>query len=118
MTAARNHAVVGVVDDKIYVIGGRFGSAFIFTGSNANVVEGYDPTTDQWGLVKARMPTEQSRRAAIEAASLRFHPILMTSLAFIFGVASRYSIGTSVFGGMIAVTILSVLFVSLLFIVI
>ena len=66
------------------------------------------------------------REAAIEAARLRFRPILMTSLAFILGVvplvaasgagaASRHSIGTGVFGGMIAATILSVLFVPLFF---
>ena len=66
------------------------------------------------------------RDAASEAAGLRFRPILMTSLAFILGVvplvvaggagaASRHSIGTGVFGGMIAATILSVLFVPLFF---
>jgi len=67
--------------------------------------------------------------AAIEAARLRFRPILMTSLAFILGVvplvaaggagaASRHSIGMGVFGGMIAATILSVLFVPLFFLLI
>ncbi|MBS0169568.1 MAG: hypothetical protein JSR62_04380 [Nitrospira sp.] len=60
MPTARNHAAVGAVRGKIYVIGGRLGSAFIFTASNTNVVEEYDPATDQWGLVKARMPTERS----------------------------------------------------------
>lgn len=60
MPTARNHAAVGVVNNKIYVIGGRLGSAFIFTASNTNVVEEYDPQTDQWGFVKARMPTERS----------------------------------------------------------
>jgi N-acetylneuraminic acid mutarotase len=60
MPTARNHAAVGVVNSKVYVIGGRLGSAFIFTASNTNVVEEYEPATDQWGLVKARMPTERS----------------------------------------------------------
>lgn len=60
MPTARNHAAVGAVNNKIYVIGGRLGSAFIFTASNTNVVEEYDPATDQWGLVRARMPTERS----------------------------------------------------------
>ena len=60
MPTARNHAAVGVVNDKIYVIGGRLGSAFIFTASNTNIVEEYDPATNQWGLVRARMPTERS----------------------------------------------------------
>jgi len=64
--------------------------------------------------------------AAVEAARLRFRPIVMTSLAFIFGVvplavstgagaASRHSIGTGVIGGMLAATFLAVLFVPLFF---
>lgn len=60
MPTARNHAAVGVVNNKIYVIGGRLGSAFVFTASNTNVVEEYDPAIDQWGLVKARMPSARS----------------------------------------------------------
>jgi HAE1 family hydrophobic/amphiphilic exporter-1 len=60
--------------------------------------------------------------AAMEAARLRLRPILMTAFAFILGVvplmvatgagaASRQSIGTTVFGGMLAATILTLLFV-------
>src|SRR5690606_35655759 len=67
--------------------------------------------------------------AAVEAARLRFRPIVMTSLAFILGVvplaistgagsASRHSIGTGVIGGMIAATFLAVLFVPLFFVII
>src|SRR5690606_3384256 len=59
--------------------------------------------------------------AAAEAARLRFRPILMTSFAFILGIfplviatgagaASRQSLGTAVFGGMIAATFLAVFF--------
>jgi len=66
------------------------------------------------------------REAAIEAARLRFRPILMTSLAFILGVvplaistgagaAGRHSIGTGVLGGMIAATVLAVFFVPLFY---
>ena len=62
------------------------------------------------------------REAAREAARLRFRPILMTSFAFILGsfplvvatgagAASRHSIGTTVVGGMLAVTVLGVLLV-------
>jgi multidrug efflux pump subunit AcrB len=58
--------------------------------------------------------------AAVEGARIRFRPILMTSFAFIFGVlplvvatgagsAARHALGTSVFGGMIAATVLGVL---------
>jgi len=60
--------------------------------------------------------------AAVEAARLRFRPIIMTSFAFILGVlplviatgagaASRRSIGIAVFSGMIASTLLAVVFV-------
>jgi multidrug efflux pump subunit AcrB len=64
--------------------------------------------------------------AAIEAARLRFRPILMTSLAFIFGVlplaistgagaGARHSTGTGVMGGMIAATFLAIFFVPLFY---
>jgi multidrug efflux pump len=67
--------------------------------------------------------------AAIEAAHLRFRPILMTSLAFILGVlplvvangagsASQRAIGTGVMGGMITATVLGVLFVPVFFVVV
>ncbi|TKB87228.1 MAG: hydrophobe/amphiphile efflux-1 family RND transporter, partial [Nitrospira sp.] len=67
--------------------------------------------------------------ATIEAAKLRFRPIVMTSMAFILGVvplviatgagaASRNSIGTGVFGGMLAATFLAIFFVPLFFVLI
>ena len=66
------------------------------------------------------------REAALDAARLRFRPIVMTSLAFILGVvplaissgagsASRHSIGTGVIGGMIAATVLAMLFVPMFY---
>ncbi len=63
MPTARNHAAVGVVGRKIYVIGGRVGAAFIGVASNTDVVEEYDPGTDSWGAVRARMPTPRSASA-------------------------------------------------------
>jgi len=65
--------------------------------------------------------------AAIEAARLRFRPIIMTSMAFIGGVAplvvasgagaaGRHSIGTGVFGGMLGATFLAIFFVPLFFV--
>ena len=65
--------------------------------------------------------------AAVEAARARFRPILMTSFAFILGVAplvlatgaganARASIGITVFTGMIASTCLAVLFVPSFFV--
>ncbi|WP_285276201.1 efflux RND transporter permease subunit [Halopseudomonas bauzanensis] len=67
------------------------------------------------------------REAAIEAARLRFRPIIMTSLAFMLGVlplaiatgagaASQRAIGTGVIGGMITATALGVLFVPVFFV--
>ena len=62
------------------------------------------------------------KEAAIEAAHLRFRPILMTAFSFILGVlplviasgagaGSRQSLGTAVFGGMLAATIIGVVIV-------
>jgi multidrug efflux pump len=67
-----------------------------------------------------------SPAASMEAARLRFRPIIMTSLAFILGVAplafstgagagARQSVGTGVMGGMMAATFLAVFFVPLFF---
>jgi multidrug efflux pump len=67
--------------------------------------------------------------AALEAAHLRFRPILMTSLAFTLGVlplaiasgagaASQRAIGTGVIGGMLTGTVLAVVFVPLFFVVV
>ncbi|HEX7219459.1 MAG TPA: efflux RND transporter permease subunit [Burkholderiales bacterium] len=64
--------------------------------------------------------------AAVEAARLRFRPILMTSLAFILGVlplaishgagaGARVSAGTGVMGGMLAATFLAIFFVPTFF---
>ncbi len=60
MPTARNHVASGVVNGKIYVIGGRLGSAFIGRAANTDVVEGYDPATDQWSATLNRMPTPRS----------------------------------------------------------
>src|SRR5207302_9557276 len=64
MPTARNHAAIGVVNNKIYVIGGRIGAAFISVASNTDVVEEYDPATDTWGAVRARMPSPRSAMAS------------------------------------------------------
>ena len=64
MPTARNHAYSGVVNGKIYVIGGRLGHSFISVASNTDVVEEYDPATDSWGAIKARMPTPRSGGAS------------------------------------------------------
>jgi HAE1 family hydrophobic/amphiphilic exporter-1 len=76
--------------------------------------------------VRDRKPLLDS---AVEAARARFRPILMTSFAFILGVAplvvatgagasARKSIGITVFSGMIASTCLAVLFVPTFFVVV
>jgi N-acetylneuraminic acid mutarotase len=60
MPTARNHAAAGIVGNKIYIIGGRIGSAFNTFSSNTDIVEVYDPETDQWGRLLAPMPTPRS----------------------------------------------------------
>ena len=56
----RNHHVAAGVGDRVYVIGGRVGSAFISgTSNNVDLVEMYDPATDLW-TSRARMPTARS----------------------------------------------------------
>jgi multidrug efflux pump len=80
----------------------------------------------------ARMRREEGHSivdAALEAARLRLRPILMTSFAFILGVvplmlatgagaSSRHSLGTAVFGGMNAATLLAIFIVPVLYVVI
>ena len=63
MPTARNHAAAGTVNNKIYVIGGRIGNAFITKAANIGIVEEYDPATDQWGVLKAPMPNPRSAAA-------------------------------------------------------
>ena len=65
--------------------------------------------------------------AALEAARLRFRPIVMTSLAFVLGVvplvlatgagaAARRSMGTGVFGGMLVATFIATIFIPMFFV--
>jgi multidrug efflux pump subunit AcrB len=67
------------------------------------------------------------REAVVEAARIRFRPIIMTSLAFALGVmplaiakgasaASQNAIGTGVLGGMITATVVAVPFVPVFFV--
>lgn len=78
----------------------------------------------------AKMKREQGEdavTAAVGAAKLRLRPILMTSFAFILGVvpliisagagaAARVSMGITVFGGMLAATLLAIFMVPVLFV--
>jgi hydrophobe/amphiphile efflux-1 (HAE1) family protein len=78
----------------------------------------------------AKMRYEQGAglvEAAVEGAQLRFRPILMTSFAFILGVVplvvatgagagSRHSLGSAVFGGMVAATCIGVFLIPLLYV--
>jgi hydrophobic/amphiphilic exporter-1 (mainly G- bacteria), HAE1 family len=67
--------------------------------------------------------------AAVQAATIRLRPILMTSMAFILGVVplvvasgagenGRHSVGTTVFGGMIMSTVLNLFFIPVLYVII
>ena len=80
----------------------------------------------------AKLKHEEGRslsEAALEAASLRLRPILMTSFAFIIGVVplvvatgagagARRSLGLAVFSGMIAATLLAIFIVPVLYVVV
>lgn len=60
MPTARNHLAVAAVNGKIYAIGGRVGAGFITLASNTDAVEAFDPVSDRWTGVRARMPTPRS----------------------------------------------------------
>jgi hydrophobe/amphiphile efflux-1 (HAE1) family protein len=77
----------------------------------------------QQGFLEGKTPIE----AALNAARLRFRPIIMTSLAFVLGVmplmfssgagaGARRSMGTGVVGGMLAATFIATVFVPLFFV--
>jgi len=78
--------------------------------------------------VEQRQLGKDITTAAIEAAALRFRPVIMTSFAFIFGLfplviaqgagaATRHAVGTPVFGGMIAASVFGIFIIPLLFII-
>ena len=78
--------------------------------------------------VEQRQLGKDITAAAIEAAALRFRPVMMTSFAFIFGLfplviargagaATRHAVGTPVFGGMLAASVFGIFIIPLLFIV-
>jgi hydrophobic/amphiphilic exporter-1 (mainly G- bacteria), HAE1 family len=77
--------------------------------------------------VEQRQLGKDINSAAVEAAALRFRPVMMTSFAFIFGLfplviaqgagaATRHAVGTPVFGGMIAASVFGIFLIPLLFI--
>jgi HAE1 family hydrophobic/amphiphilic exporter-1 len=77
--------------------------------------------------VEQRLHGKDVTTAAIEAAGLRFRPVIMTSLAFILGLlplviaggagaVTRRAVGTPVFGGMIAASAFGIFIIPLLYI--
>nr|WP_238531684.1 efflux RND transporter permease subunit [Nitritalea halalkaliphila] len=91
------------------------------TAKNAILIVEYAKALEEKG--------EGTLRAVLTAFQLRFRPIVMTSLAFIFGVLplafatgagalARQTIGWTVFGGMLAATLLTLVFVPTLYVVI
>ena len=83
----------------------------------------------EFARMKRRTEDLPIEDAALAGAHLRFRPILMTSFAFILGVvplmvasgagsAARHSLGTAVFSGMLAATVLGVQLVPVLYVVV
>jgi hydrophobic/amphiphilic exporter-1 (mainly G- bacteria), HAE1 family len=77
--------------------------------------------------VEQRQLGKDVESAAIEAAGLRFRPVMMTSFAFILGLfplvvaqgagaLTRHAVGTPVFGGMIAASLFGIFIIPLLYI--
>ncbi len=108
--------VVGMTNDVYFQIG--LVTLLGLASKNAILIVEYALMKHQQGW--------SASTAALEAARLRFRPIIMTSLAFILGVVplvlssgagagARHSVGTGVMGGMIAATFLAVFFVPLFF---
>lgn len=62
MPPPRNHLPAAAAKGKIYAIGGRLGSAQITVADDTDVVEEYDPTTDQW-KDQGRAPVRRSGMA-------------------------------------------------------
>ncbi len=76
--------------------------------------------------IQKRQEGASIKDAALEAARLRFRPILMTSFAFVLGVlplvlasgagaSSRHALGTAVFSGMLAATFIGIFFIPALY---
>jgi HAE1 family hydrophobic/amphiphilic exporter-1 len=77
--------------------------------------------------VDQRARGKELEAAAIEAAGLRFRPVMMTSFAFILGLLplvlatgagaiTRRAVGTPVFGGMIAASLIGIFVIPLLYV--
>jgi HAE1 family hydrophobic/amphiphilic exporter-1 len=77
--------------------------------------------------VQQRDAGREIEAAAIEAAALRFRPVMMTSFAFILGLlplviahgagaATRKAVGIPVFGGMLAASIFGIFIIPLLYV--
>jgi N-acetylneuraminic acid mutarotase len=58
MPTGRNHFLASVIDGKIYAIDGRLGMPFVTMSDVTDLVEMYDPATDQWSY-KGRAPTRR-----------------------------------------------------------
>lgn len=108
--------LTGLTNDVYFQIG--MVTLLGLAAKNAILIVEYAVLKSQEGM--------SSAAAALEAARLRFRPILMTSLAFILGVAplafstgagagARHSVGTGVMGGMLAATLLAIFFVPMFY---
>jgi len=111
-------ATLRTLDNNIYLQVGLLTTAGL-TAKNAILIVEFAES--------ARRKGEDVFHAALEAAKIRFRPIIMTSIAFIAGVlpmaiatgagaASRIALGTAVIGGMLSAMLLAIFFVPLFFV--
>jgi multidrug efflux pump len=82
----------------------------------------------EFAIEGVRIHSLPFRDAALHAAEVRFRPIVMTSIAFVFGAVplafasgaganSQHSVGTGIIGGMLGSTCLATLFVPMFFVI-
>ncbi|HVY89461.1 MAG TPA: efflux RND transporter permease subunit [Hyphomonadaceae bacterium] len=111
-------ATLRTLDNNIYLQVGLLTTAGL-TAKNAILIVEFAEAARRKGV--------KALDAALEAAKIRFRPIIMTSIAFMAGVlpmaladgagaASRIALGTAVIGGMLSAMLLAIFFVPLFFV--
>ena len=128
--------VAQVADDQLLIVpgddGAEDGRVFTFAGAAAAIdVQRLREDFEHIGMFFSKNfdRGQGLREAVLEAARQRLRPIIMTSLAFMFGVlplaiasgagsGAQNAVGTGVIGGMLAATFLAIVYVPVFFVLI